>query len=193
MIFIKFIILVMVIGFTQRMVTISESMALPGEDFFNIDISVSTLRTSEREHPMVFRLQESTSSAIVVPGGDLSNKFLDAVFGTRAHSDDLIQQEFDLDVLVETIPSLPVDIRNDFFIEDEECFTIRIYAVDVPGRLELFRCNEEGPNFFCKHTICIQDDDGKNLACNLLALCVNIWSVHYSAICCWLCGDNIYS
>ena len=180
----------MVIGFTQQMVTVSESMVPPGEDFLNIDISVSTLRTAEREHPMIFHLQESTSSAIVAPVGDLSNKFLDAVFGTRAHPDDIIHEQFDLDVLVETIPSLAVDIRNDFFIEDEECFTIRIYAVDVPGRLELFQCNEGGTNFFCEHTICIQDDDGKG---NSSGLSVNKWNVHYRAICCWFCEDNTHS
>ena len=164
----------MVIGFTQRMVTVSESMAPPGEDLLNIDIGVSTLRTSERKHPMVFRLQELTSSAIVEPFGRLEDPLLDALFGTRDDSGDPIQEEFDLQVSVNTLPPLRAEIRNDLRFEDEECFTVRIHAVDVPGRLEFFECNEEGSNFFCEHTICIQDDDGKDLACNSSALCLYV-------------------
>ena len=158
----------MVIGFTQRIQTVCENEALPGEDFFSIDISVATLRTAEREHPMVFRLQ-SGGTAIVEPRGSLENPLLDAVFGTRDPLDDddaPIQEEFDLEQLVAVIPSLPADIRNDLRLEDEECFTIRLFPVYVPGRRELFDCNEDengAINFFCKTTICIKDDDGRNI------------------------------
>ena len=142
-----------------------ENETLPGEDFFSIDIGVATLRTAEREHPMVFRLQ-SGGTAIVEPGGSLENPLLDAVFGTRDQMDDdaPIQQEFDLERLVAVIPSLPAEIRNDLRPEEEECFTIRIFPVDVPGRRELFDCNEDdsgATNFFCETTICICDDDGR--------------------------------
>ena len=166
MIYFKFIILVMMIGFTQRIMTVSEGMVPPGEDLLDIDISVSTLRTSEREHPMLFRLQQSTSSAIVEPFGRVENLFFDVIFGTRYHSGGPIQEEFVLESLVGMIPSRQVAILNDFRPEDEECFTIRIHVVDVAGRLEFFECNEEGTNLFCKHTICIEDDDGKNFTCN---------------------------
>ena len=154
----------MVIGFTQRVQTVCENETLPGEDFIPIEIDVATLRTVEREHPMVFRLQ-SGGTAIVEPGGSLENPLLDAIFGTRdsSYSEAPIQEEFDLERLVAVIPSLPVDIRNDLKPEDEECFTIRIFPVDVPGRRELFDCNEDedsATNFFCETTICICDDDG---------------------------------
>ena len=152
----------MVIGFTQRIQTVCEDEALPGDDFFSIEIGVATLRTAEREHPMVFRLQ-SGGTAIVEPVGSLENPLLDAVFGTRDDDDAPIQVEFDLERLVDVIPPLPVDIRNDLKAEDEECFKIRVFPVDVPGRRELFDCKEDedgADNFFCETTICICDDDG---------------------------------
>ena len=113
---------------------------------------------------MVFRLQ-SGGTAIVEPGGSLENTLLDAVFGTRDPSDSEapIQEEFDLERLVAVIPSLPADIRDDKRPEDEDCFTIRIFPVDVPGRRELFDCYEDEDgvtDFFCETTICICDGDG---------------------------------
>ena len=142
----------------------SESMAQSGEEFFEIKVDISTSRVSQREHPMVFRLQQSTSSASVVSEDDQTNPFLDAIFGTKTNPDGPIQEEFVLEALVDTIPSLSVKIRNDFHIEEEECFTIRLFRVDIPDRLELFECNDEGSNSFCEHTICIEDDDGENLS-----------------------------
>ena len=158
-----------------------------------INVALSASRRAEREHPMVFRLQQSTTSAAVEPFGRVENPFFDALFGTRDHPDGHIQEEFVLQVLVDRILSRRVDVRHDLRIEDEECLTIRIHAVDVPGRLELFECNEEGSNYFCEHTICIQDDDGKDLACNSSGLSVNVWNVHCRAVYGWFCGDDIHS
>ena len=151
-----------------------ENEALPGEDFISIAIGVATLRTAEREHPMVFRL-ESDGTAIVAPGNSQENTLFDIIFGTRDPMDDdsPIQEEFNLERLVVVIPSLLVDIRNDKRPEDEECFTIRIFPIDVPGRRLLFDCNEDeegATNFFCETTICICDDDGRLMMqyCNLI-------------------------
>ena len=154
----------MIIGFTQRVRTVSESDVPEGEHLVSIDIDVATLRTAEREHPMVFRLQQSTSTAIVEPGNDVRNQNFDALFGVRLVHEDPIKEEFDLERLVATMPPLPANIRNDFRPEDEECFTIHIFPVDVPGRRQLFVCNNDdigAINYFCETTICIQDDDGK--------------------------------
>ena len=155
----------MAIGFTQRSLTVCENEALPGEDFFRIEIGVATLRTAEREHPMVFRLQTG-GTAIVEPGGSLENPLLDAVFGIRDENDydAPIQDQFDLERLVAVISQQQADIRNDLRPEDEECFTIQIFPVDVEGRRELFYCNEDensATDFFCETTICICDDDGR--------------------------------
>ena len=139
-----------------------ENETLPGEDFIPIDIDVATLRTAEREHPMVFRLQ-SGGTAIVEPGNNVRDASFDALFGIKVEPNGPIQEEFDLEPQVATIPPLPVKIRDDLRPEDEECFTIRIFPVDVPGRRELFDCNEDesgANNFFCETTICICDDDG---------------------------------
>ena len=154
----------MVIGFSQRVRTVCECDALEGEDSIPIDIDVATQRLAEREHPMLFRLHVSTSTAIVDSRFDVTNPPLDFCFGIRLHPDGPIQEEFDLKPLVATIPPLRAEIIDDLVPEDEECFTIRIFPVDVPGRRELFDCNEDEDGtteFFCETTICIIDNDGR--------------------------------
>ena len=154
----------MFIGFTQRFQTVSES---DGEYNFPINIPVATLRTAERRHPMVFRLL-SGGTAIVEPySGGIYNIFFDALFGSRDGPDAFIWESYDLRRLADTILSRSVDIRNDLRPEDEECFTMRIFPVDVPSRPELFSCNEDdsgATNYFCATTICIEDDDGRCVA-----------------------------
>ena len=63
---------VMVIGFTERSWTVSDSMAPPGADTFHLLLPLATLRRAERDHPMNFR-QVSSSSAIVEPIGGVVN------------------------------------------------------------------------------------------------------------------------
>ena len=154
----------MVIGFAERTQTTSESIVLSGEDIATVLIPLATLRTAEREHPMVFRLQTSSSTATVEPIGTMATSF-DAIFGSRDNIDDPIEELFFLEALEDTILPLRTFIRNDFTAENTECFTIRVFPVDVPGRRELFTCNEDdvvgATNYFCEHTICIEDDDGR--------------------------------
>ena len=150
----------MVIGFTERSQTVSEGMTEPGFDVWLLPINVATLRTAEREHPMVFRLQEASNTAIVEPIGAVEDPHYDATFGFG----EPIEVFFVLDALEDTINSRTAFIRDDRRLEDVECFTIRIFPVDVPGRRELFACNEDDSgedNYFCQHTICILDDDGR--------------------------------
>ena len=159
----------MIIGFTERIRTVSEG-AVPGVDLFQLQINVSSLRTSEREHPIKFRLQESSTTATVDTVVASSNVF-DATFGSRENPDGPIEEYRDLQPGERTISHLTTAIRNDFIAENEECYTIRIFPVDVPGRRELFSCNEDSvgaESYFCEHTICIQDNDGKS---QLLLLC----------------------
>ena len=66
----------------------------------------------------------------------------------------------------DTIQPLITFIRNDFRVEDQECFTIRVFPLDIPGRLELFACNEDvvgATNYFCLTEVSIEDDDGMYL------------------------------
>ena len=154
----------MIIGFTHRVQTVSESSVPSGADLVTVTIAVSVSRRAQIEHPMVFRYEESTSTAVVVPLSGPFNPSFDAVFGARNSPDEPIEEEFDLQSGEIEIPPLRVSIRNDFNIEEEECFTINILPVDVPGRTQLFSCNEDSlgaTNYFCKHTICITDDDGE--------------------------------
>ena len=154
----------MIIGFTQRTQTVSESMAQPGEESFPLPIHVATLRTAGREYSMIFRLQVSSSSAIVEPIGGVVNPIYDARFGTRDNIREPIEVFFFLETLEDTIPSLTTFIRNDLRPEYEECFTIRIHSRDVHGHHVHFYCNEDdsgATNYFCQTEICIEDDDGR--------------------------------
>ena len=150
----------MIIGFTTRTVYVPENNTHPGFDVWLLPIEVATVRTAEREHPMIFRVQGAISSAIVEPIGDVVNQLYD---GTRNNTGDPIEEFFILEALEDTIDNPIAFIRDDLRPEDEECFTIRIIPVDVPGHRELFTCNEDdsgADNYFCQHTICIMDDDG---------------------------------
>ena len=153
----------MIIGFTERIRTVSEG-EVPGVDSFLLQINVASLRPSEREYPMGFRLQESSTNATIETLSPSSPVF-DAIFGLRQNPDDPIEESRDLAPGLLTLgPPLITAITNDLIPEDLECFTLRIFPIDVPGRLELFTCNEDGvgaDNYFCEHTICIEDDDGE--------------------------------
>ena len=145
----------MIIGFTN---------AQPGFDVWLLPIEVATMRTAEREHPMIFRVQEASSSAIVEPLGYLVNQLYDAIFGTINNIGEPIEEFFNLEALRDTIDYRITFIRDDRRPEDRECFTIRIFPVDVLGRREVFTCNEDdsgADNYFCQTEICIEDDDGK--------------------------------
>ena len=155
----------MIIGFTERIRTVSEG-EVPGVDLFQLQINVTSLRTSEREYPMGFRLQESISNATIetqIP----SSPVFDATFGRRENSDDPVEERRNLAPGLLTVqPPLLTAIRNDFIPEHKECYTIYIFLVDVLGRREFFDCNIDevgADNYFCQHTICIEDDDGESL------------------------------
>ena len=161
----------MIIGFTTRTVCVPENNTEPGFDVWYLPIEVATLRTAEREHPMKFRVQEASSS-IVEPIGDVVNQLYDATFGTRNNVGDPIEVFFVLDPLQDTISPLTTFIRDDRRPENEECFTLRVFQVDVPGRRELFTCNEDdsgADNYFCQTEICIIDDDSMFLTFNTIA------------------------
>ncbi|CAI8050963.1 Extracellular matrix protein 3, partial [Geodia barretti] len=147
----------MIIGFAIKSQTISEN-EVPGMDIFPLLIEVGTLRTAEREHRIIFRHKESSSTATVEPLASYAK--YDAIFGTREQPGDPLTEKFDLLPEHDT-PLLSTFIRNDLHREEDECYTIQILPVDIPGRRELFKCNDsaDADNYFCEHTICIVDDD----------------------------------
>ena len=153
----------MVIGFTERMQTVSEGL-FPGVDEFPLEINVATLRVSEREHIMLYRVL-SSGTARVMSFAFFDNLDFDARFG--GVQADPIEQENHLLPGRDSIDPLITAIRNDFVLEDEECYSIRLSPIDIPGLRELFMCDfvdttsTPPMSFFCEHTICIEDDDGK--------------------------------
>ena len=150
---------VMIIGFTNRGITVSEGDALPGTDTFQILIGVHFSRPSEVVHNIVFRHLESASTATVgferMPG-------VDALFGVvygdpivvlrRLNPEDTFEED-------RRTPPLSVTITNDFTLEDEECFPIKVTTEDVFGHREVFKCDDD-IGYFCTYTVCILDDDG---------------------------------
>ena len=157
-----------IIGFTQRNRTVSEDD--PAAELFQITIDLATQRTTEREHAMTIRVLESSGTAIVEPLLSQTNPNYDALFGSRDAPGEPVRQVVIVPPGASTIPPLLAVIRNNFRPEDVECFTLSIFPDDVPGRRELFMCNEDDcgmDNYFCRHTICITDHDGE-LHCFLL-------------------------
>ena len=158
----------MIIGFTERRRTVCEGFALEGEDEFRLTYPVAALRTSERDHLMTFRLLEGISTATINTRRELNDTNIlrnnDAVFGEMREENDPIEVNLSLPMSRTTLPEkLPTFLRDDFVPEDEECYTVRVLAKDVPGLRRLFTCNSEADatNYFCEHEICIIDDDGK--------------------------------
>ena len=151
-----------IIGFTQRSQTVSEADGQPGLDLFT-PISIHASRAVDRDYIFVLRVLEDISTAIVEGVNIPLSPFTDALFGIRSEIGDRAIEE------TRVIPTGDVEplgglifaqIRNEFRIEDQECFTIQIFPEETSNN---FSCNEDAVNatdFFCLHTICIEDDDG---------------------------------
>ena len=158
----------MIIGFTERRRTVSEGIVPEGEDEFRLTYPVAALRISERDHLMTFRVLEGISTATVNTRQELGDFNIlrnnDAVFGAEREENDPIEESRSLPLGSTTLPQeLVTFIRGDFNVEDDECYTVRVFADNVPGVRQLFTCNSEAnaTNYFCEHEICIIDDDGK--------------------------------
>ena len=154
------IIIAMVIGFTQRSQTVSEGIPLIGENS-RIIADVASIRTSEREYILTIQHLEHRSLALV---SSFSQPVVDsdALFGFPQDPSDPLQHTFLLTPgRSELRPS--ATIIYDLAVELEECFTLEIRFFTFPGTREpLVTCNDSisASNFFCEHTICIEDDDG---------------------------------
>ena len=160
----------MIIGFTTRSQTVSEGDARPGDEFIMLTIDVETERISERNHTIIFRHLESASTAIVQSEGITNlnprfNPLFDAIFGSDLS--DPIEERVILEPGSDEIRARSTSVLNDFRSEEEECYTIGIETTDVYGGRELFTCNKDEnmpDNYFCRHTVCITDDDGRFMA-----------------------------
>ena len=155
----------MVIGFTQRSQTVSESQAPPNSDRFMTPLDVHAMIISEKDFQVNFKVVEREPKTEI----EATNLILDppdALFGTREDAGSDITDTRTL-VTLNTILQTPLEaiIIDDFRSEGEEFFTIEI---DIPdsGDRDNFDCtkDEEVPprgGFFCRHTIFIVDNDGQ--------------------------------
>ena len=160
------IIIVMVIGFRQRYMTVCECDA-NGADRFVIPIGVNSKITSEQEYTVQFRVLRTITpgSQRASVGPDTSNIIdFDVIFGNEENN--VIRSLRTLRAgnkqFSESFTAL---ITNDFVSEEFECFTMRIGTTDTGGIRRVFNCTSDsdpGDDFFCQTTICIVDDDGKD-------------------------------
>ena len=145
----------MVIGFTEKSKTISESAALIG-------INVAATRSSERLYPITVQHNEQRSTAVV--GSLVGDSFnSDIRFGVRQSPNDPLIQQADLQPGLTTLQIITAVIVQDLKIEPEECFTLQIFFTGYSSAREpLVTCNadDSSTNYFCEHTVCIEDDDG---------------------------------
>ena len=165
----------MIIGFAQRHQNVPEN-ASHLMDQFPVAINISVPMISERIHKIMFHYHESINTARVGTLTQQDDLDYDAFFGTRQNTKgDSIVDIMILNSGNDTIPSLRTLVQNDIRPEEQECYTINIITTDIEGVRELFTCNEDESNltdFFCDHTICIDDDDGQftNIfSCTLLS------------------------
>ena len=135
----------------------------PDIDIFPHSIDVHSLRTSKFDYELGFRILEASSTATILPILEANWRIADAVFGFRNSDGDItVHHDLSAGYLIPN-PTLYISIGNDFVPGEKfECFTLRIFNPDTAYRT--FSCNEDGLNvdgYFCQHTLCIEDDDGK--------------------------------
>ena len=131
-------------------------------DVLVLNAPVTADRMAVTDVLLLFRVLESGRTA-TVDSVYTSAPGIDALFSFTLPSDGPVEEQHLLRRgQSQLVQPLLVVIRNDFVIEDEECFTIRLMDEDVHDRPQ-FTCNDDDTaiDFFCEHTICITDDDGK--------------------------------
>ena len=145
----------MILGFGERRQTVSEADVTSGEKNFTLNISISSLRTSELEYIVrVLSYIKFYGEPTIEPFNDIQNPMFDGTFGFRLGYSTLLQKEV-LRVNTTVLPPLQVLIRDDVIPEEEECFELSI--IQCPY---CHICNDAGGEFLCQHEICIVDNDG---------------------------------
>ena len=149
----------MFVGFTERRTNISERTDVP-VDAYRIAIEVSAERTSELIHTSTIYVVESKTAT--VESFSSHSLFYDALFGNIVVPDDPLQEVHLLRSGERRYQDIQLSIRNDFLIENEECFTLSISTRNDFGQEALCNADDDSSasSYFCEHTICIEDDDG---------------------------------
>ena len=147
----------MVIGFAKRTQTVSESHVPANSDRFDIPLDVHAMIISEKEFMVDFVLLRGNA---VVQATNLVLEPPDALFGISSGACLTDTRKL---VSVSSILQAPLSatIIDDFIPEDEEFFEIGI-VIPNSGDRDNFACRgDDYDGFFCRHTVCIVDDDGQ--------------------------------
>ena len=148
------------IGFNQRRQTVSESNGDLTSDGYYLTLLIHSTGSERRDYPVLIRV--STSNSTVEANNIQFDTSYDALFGSRTNTYDPIEETIIIEA-GEMEHELITFIRNDFLPEGLECFTLLLSGKDTPGYRDISVCNDDSTNstdYFCQHTICIEDDDG---------------------------------
>ena len=164
------IFLVTIIGFSQRSQTVSEGHGGPDVDSFLLAIDVHSHGSERRDYEVHIHVINGNAT---VEATDIQfDLSYDALFGSRNGIDDPIKEIRNLEAgTLQFSRELTTTIRNDIRAEGLECYTLQIRNVDAPGYRDISSCNGDDTNSsdcFCRHTICIEDDDGMFILLTLL-------------------------
>ena len=128
-------------------------------ELFSISVPVMTTKTFEHQQRIICRYQKDSSNAVVV-SHPYFEFYFDVVFGRVTDPNGPLEEWLYLQP-GEQLTEMQLTIRDDLQPESQECFTIVIMTVFYG--VEVFTCNdsEDATNYFCSHTICIDDNDSK--------------------------------
>ena len=152
----------MVIGFSERRQTVVE-----GErNGIILPIHVHALRSSEVMHRVGFHINVINATATVMEHNSYNG--VDAVFYSEPGEISIVTGHCLYPGAMDF--NIPTIIVNDASVENTECFTIKIqnssfscYEDDGEGDGEGSGTSNEDnmmQNYFCQHTVCIEDNDG---------------------------------
>ena len=139
----------------------SESGAAPGFDGHDIAVRISSSGSERRDFPVRIRVTSPLSASVEATNVQFDSDF-DVLFGTRLKRDDPITYNLNIEKGVFS-SEITAFVRQDFVPEPQECFTLIISGLDSSGYRDISSCNDDSTDstdYFCQHTICIQDDDG---------------------------------
>ena len=144
----------MIVGFTERSSTVPEVN-------FDYIIDVCAETGSERFYGFDFVVLNTSGNATV--HGVPSKEDADAKFGAPREDGYLVEENVLFPNETKLFKNLRAKIFADNLNENIECFTILISSPPAEGLPDVFHCNQDhegADNFFCHHTICINDTAG---------------------------------
>ena len=172
----------MVIGFAERIKSVSESEAGDGFDSFDVPILAHSQIPSEVQIEVQIRVVSGFGQAIVRETNTMDTDY-DALFGSVVMNRLLEIRQLPGDGETVDLATILIKVRNDLRAEDEvECLNLQIEKTDFERTS--FTCYNDFPtDYSCIFTLCIVDDDGgfapviiKMLLCIcmcVMCVCVN--------------------